>query len=79
MATRRGYWAHDKAGFAIRAYIVNRRADAERAAQIELGPTFGRLTPVMMCIVENPTEPMLIPADLTKNSGWAELSTWDAE
>lgn len=69
-----GFTAFDKTGYAVRNYIATRMEDAKRAADMELGETFGHLHRVPLNVVRYNPDPILQPADLTTNSGWAELT-----
>jgi hypothetical protein len=74
-----GFIAYDKAGFAIRAYIVKSPADAQRAAEIELGDSLKNVRRFPLHVVKHPFEndKHLIPADLTGNHGWSTLTAWE--
>lgn len=77
---RQGYIAFDTAGYATRSYIAKRAADAQRAAEMEMGDSLGRVRKFPLNVVLYPMQDdrHLEPADLTKNSGWGELSPFGA-
>jgi hypothetical protein len=75
-----GFIAYDKKGFAIRAYVAKSAADAKRASEIELGPSLGKVCRFPLHVVNHPFEndKHLIPANITGNHGWSNLTPWDA-
>lgn len=73
-----GFTAFDKTGYAVRSYIAAKMDDARRAAEMELGDALGHLHCVPLNVVRYNPDPLLQPADLTKNSGWSSLTPYEA-
>lgn len=68
-----GFIAFDKTGYAIRAYIASSKADADRAAEIEMGDTLGSVRRFPVNTVRYSPEALLEPVDLRGNFGWSQL------